>query len=76
VGSDAIEPGWTHDQEITVLKRLLLLAAMGLALAACNPATSSTAPDDGIGSPAATDSVPVDSGLESPSDMLEVSPSP
>jgi hypothetical protein len=55
-----------------VLKRLLLLAVMGVALAACNnPGTDTTSPVDGLESPMATDSV-----LPSDSDMLEVSPSP
>ena len=54
-----------------MLKRLLLLAAMGVALAACGPAASPTTPGDGIESPAATDSA-----LPSASDMIDVSPSP
>jgi len=58
-----------------VLKRLLLIVAMGAALAACNPSTPGSSVD-GLESPAMTDSAPVDSGLESPSDMIDVSPSP
>jgi len=54
-----------------VLKRLLLIVAMGAALAACNPSTPGSSVD-GVESPATTDSVPV----ESPSDMIDVSPSP
>lgn len=54
-----------------MLKRLLLLAAMGIALVACNnPSTPGSSVDD-LGSPAMTDPV-----LPSASDMLEVSPSP
>ena len=53
-----------------MLKRLLLLAAMGVALAACGPGASPTTPAGGE-SPAATDSV-----LPSASDMIDVSPSP
>ena len=53
-----------------MLKRLLLIVAMGAALAACNPSTPGSSVD-GVQSPATTDSV-----LPSGSDMLEVSPSP
>ena len=53
-----------------MLKRLLLLAAMGIALVACNPSTPGSSVD-GLGSPVMTDPV-----LPSASDMLEVSPSP
>ena len=59
-----------------MLKRLLLIVAMGAALAACNPSNPGSSVD-GVGSPAASDSVlPSDSAMPSASDMLEVSPSP
>lgn len=55
-----------------MLKRLLLIVAMGAALAACNPSTPGSSVD-GVGSPAASDMLEVS---PSASDMLEVSPSP